>query len=204
MLLPALISGQSDYKNGELSKDDQVSITETVREIFYDVVAPFEKEQREESAPAENRNTHVLVLECPFNDDIDDLIVEMLKNTSDTNQWTTKTLKNSHLDGIPQPDEGEPSVILLATSAKKNLARLRAVCRMVRKRCPDARVVIGCWGLEDEIDAIRPRLKDAGAAAVCTTILEARGFIERSEIPVAQPVPPRASYALTSTRHAQN
>ena len=108
----------------------------------------------------------------------------MLRNTvtSDRILWSAESVKNSQLDNLSLGKDVEPSMILISTSGKKNLARIRGACKSVRKLFPDTEMLVCCWSLESETDANRPRLKDAGASIVCTTFLQARQLIDAAAL----------------------
>src|SRR5207247_1766620 len=110
MFLPALLSAANDQKNGDLSKDDQGSITDAVREIFQDTVASQEAETHAESA-ADGAGARILVVELPFHDETDELVVDMLRSTSAHGRWSAATAKD-----IQSAEGEEPTLVLLGTS----------------------------------------------------------------------------------------
>jgi predicted PurR-regulated permease PerM len=190
MLLPALRSAAADQRHGELSKDDELGIIDTVRDIFRDSVSPFGT-NAEGKSTQETASERILVVDLPINDEIDALIVEMLRSTSapDNFDWSAVAAKD-----IQTADEREPTLVLLATSRESHLARVRGLCMAARSRFPEAKILVGCWSLSDGIDRMSKRLKEAGATKVCTTINEARQFIGnarleqcRESIPSATP-----------------
>lgn len=178
MFVPALLAARSDHRNGELTKEELLSITDGVRDVFLDLVGANEDNQ----APLEanrDRMTNILRMEFPFNDEIDDLVMEMLKSgvTSANVAWETEAIGDGILDQIPQREDYQPDLIIISTSAKKNLARIRGACKTVRKIFPDAVMLVCCWCLESEADANGLRLKEAGASVVCTSLFSAQTLI---------------------------
>jgi predicted PurR-regulated permease PerM len=190
LFIPALRSGQSDYKQGELTKEDYLAINDAVEETFLEVAMPVEKEPQVLSAKQDAESPPVLVLKLPFNDDTDTLILEMLRKTtaSGYSRWSHATFKNGSLDGLSPAEDDEPGVIVLATSVSKNLVRLRGACKTVRDLFPDARILVACWSIENNNGAVASRLKEAGASVICATFLEARQFIDSGVSGRALPV----------------
>lgn len=173
VFLPALRSADNDQRHGELSKDDQLAIIESVGEIFQDTVASREAETQTASME-ENSATRALALQLPFNDEADELILEMLRSVASPVdiEWSVMNTKDVQSD-----DAEEPTLIVLATTRERNLVRIRALCKSMRSRFPEAKILAGCWTMENGIDQKSKRLIDAGATAVSTTFQQARQFI---------------------------
>jgi len=54
------------------------------------------------------------------------------------------------------------------------LAHTRYLCKRLRARLPQARIVVGRWGLKGNTEENREQLQAAGADQVETTLLETR------------------------------
>jgi len=180
LLIPSLLSARSDHRSGDLTDEDQLLIIETVRDVFNDLALVGQPEHQETANPTASLRPHVLVVEFPFNDETDRLVTEMLRNSmpGDKVDWSTDSIGNGELEGLAERQDVPPNLVLISTSAKKNLARIRGACKTVHKLFPDAEMLVCCWCLESESDARCPRLKDAGATVVCTTFLQAHQIID--------------------------
>ena len=189
MLIPALLAVRNDHRNGELSIEDRISITEAVREVYRDVAAPAEKDSEAPQADDEKPRTHVLVVEFPFNDEVDDLVIEMLKSAvpSEKALWSTIAIGDHPLEQISQRLDFEPTLIVISTTARKNLARIRGACRTVHRLFPNAELLVCCWCLDSPTAANSPRLKDAGESVVCATFMQAQQLIETAANVERQP-----------------
>lgn len=180
VMIPALVAARSDQRNGELTTEDRISITEGVREVFYDVGSVDENPDESMRNSRSPHQAQVLVMQFPFNDEMDDLVIDMLRVcvASEHLRWSTAAVGNGSLEEIAQRPEIAPKLIVVSTSARKNLARIRGACKMVRRFFPDAELLVGCWCVDSEADAKSPRLKDAGASAVCTSFRQAQQIID--------------------------
>jgi predicted PurR-regulated permease PerM len=177
MLMPALLSARVDYRSEELSEEERATITEGVRDVFFDLIASHDKHP---APPRDDiRPGHVMVIEFPFNDEMDDLAISMLKNLPFLSNihWSSASLVNGNLDQS-QSHDSVPDLIVISTSAKKNLGRIRGACVTVRKLFPEVGLLVCCWCVDSEAEAGAPRLQDAGASAVCTTFRLAQQVIE--------------------------
>jgi hypothetical protein len=52
------------------------------------------------------------------------------------------------------------------------LSQARHLCKRLRSQWPELKIVVGRWGLHDEMDADRQQLLAAGADHVETTVLD--------------------------------
>jgi hypothetical protein len=59
------------------------------------------------------------------------------------------------------------------------LSQARHLCKRLRTQCPELKIVVGGWGLHDEMDADRQALLAAGADHVETTLLETQRTLAR-------------------------
>lgn len=180
MLIPALLEARNDHRVGDLTKEDRIAITEAVREIFEEVTAATAKEAEAPPAQSESPKTHILIVEFPFNDEIDGLVMDMLKSTvpADKAVWSSVAIGDHPLEQLAQRHDFEPTLIVISTTAKKNLPRIRGACRTVHKLYPEAEMLVCCWCLGPDDDGNRPRLKDAWESVVCSTFLNAQQLIE--------------------------
>lgn len=178
MLIPALLAARVDHRVGELSVEERTSITEGVREVFFEIAATRDKAMAGGHAADPDQQGHVVVLEFPFNDEIDDLVIAMLKNLPflANIHWSAVSVGNN-ID-IAQSNDLTPDMVLISTSAKKNLARIRGACMTARKMFPDAGLLVCCCCADSEADAGGPRLQEAGASIVCTSLRCAQQVIE--------------------------
>ncbi|HEV3446788.1 MAG TPA: hypothetical protein VG099_19265, partial [Gemmataceae bacterium] len=70
--------------------------------------------------------------------------------------------------------EKEPPVVCIAALPPGGLAHSRYLCKRLRARLPETRIVVGRWGLKDSVEQDHQQLQDAGADQVETTLLDTR------------------------------
>jgi hypothetical protein len=74
----------------------------------------------------------------------------------------------------------KPVVAVIAALRPAGLARTRHLCKRLRSRFPDLKILVGRWGGGDEDPAEREMLRAAGADEVATMLLQSRDqLIER-------------------------
>jgi hypothetical protein len=70
-------------------------------------------------------------------------------------------------------------LICVAALPPGALAPVRYLCKRLRARFPDCRIVVGLWGAGEESDNPRVRFRDLGADEVGTTLLETQNQISQ-------------------------
>ena len=92
---------------------------------------------------------------------------------------------------------------------------MRHLCKRLRSRCPELKIVVGRWGLHDEKDTDCQHLLAAGADYVGTTLFDtqralaqaglSRGYPapESPPMPVPEVVPWTSPTTVTALGHAQ-
>jgi DNA-binding NarL/FixJ family response regulator len=69
--------------------------------------------------------------------------------------------------------ERKPTVVVIGAVAPEGLAQARYLCKRLRARFPDLKVIVGRWG-EMAGDGDRASLLEAGADAVASTFAHSR------------------------------
>jgi hypothetical protein len=70
--------------------------------------------------------------------------------------------------------EKEPAVVCIGALPPGGLAHTRYLCKRLRARLPNAKIVVGRWGLKGNVEQNQEQLREAGADQVETTLLETR------------------------------
>jgi hypothetical protein len=186
MFVPALLSARYDRRRGELSPEELSTIVDAVRDIYVDLISNTEIPTADAAAApsADEEKVQVLVVEFPFNDAIDELVMTMVKSTADParENWSTVTIGDTPLNEASHNTDLDPDLVIVSTTATQNLGRIRGACRTVHKLFPDAQTTACCWGLDSETEGESVRLRGAGAAAICTTVVQARELLKRDNV----------------------
>jgi len=69
-------------------------------------------------------------------------------------------------------DLHRPALVCIGALAPGGLSQARHLCKRLRSRYPELKIVVGRWGLHDEKDTDRQHLLAAGADCVETTVLD--------------------------------
>lgn len=186
VMVPALNYVKRDFNLGRLAENDQQFVFEATREILdeLDDLKPENSSLLSESAenvtavdaipPA--ATPKVRILGCPVRDEADELALLMLQQLLDPGRYETEILADELLAAeiVDRIAERNPTLICLASLPPGGLAQTRYLCKRLRARFPDIKLLVGRWGSRiDDDDA----LLVAGAHKIGTTIIETRDQI---------------------------
>ncbi|HSF47342.1 MAG TPA: hypothetical protein VLA73_03165, partial [Burkholderiales bacterium] len=90
-------------------------------------------------------------------------------------------------------EDTKPAVLCIAAPPPGGQAHTRLLCLRLRSRFPDLKIVVGRWGLEQDLEKKRQQLLSAGADQFGTTLQETRNQIETLAQLVAAPRPQAAA-----------
>jgi AI-2E family transporter len=207
MLLPALGAIKRNRMRGDITEDDERHALQSIQEIVEDLgqrqqlAGPPDGQTEEESrAGAETIDyPAVPIFGCPAHDAEDRIALEMLQQVLEPARWSLEvidpaTLASELLDRVA---DREPAVVCIAATPPGGLAHTRYLCKRLRSRFPDLKILVGRWGLRDigqapnatqpagagstaeapkeaGVDPMVASLQEAGADLVATTLLETR------------------------------
>jgi predicted PurR-regulated permease PerM/methanogenic corrinoid protein MtbC1 len=175
LLVPALALAKRDRERDDLSEADQRYVVQATREIIEDV-----GERQEATAPAPAAPEHppvkVRLLGCAAGGGADLLGVEMLRKLLDPARWDVELLGDESMtsDVLAAVVDTKPAVICVGSLPPGGLAHTRYLCKRLRARFPDVKILVGRWGLKADVEVNREQLREAGADLVATTLAEAR------------------------------
>jgi predicted PurR-regulated permease PerM len=181
LLIPALNYVQRDRELHDLTEADETFILQATREILEDlgerqaakatVASVSEHEGTATTAPRKVR-----ILGCPGHDEADALALEMLRQLLDPARWDVELLPLEMLSAqmVALAETKEPAIVCIGALPPGGLAHTRYLCKRLRACLPNARIVVGRWGLKGKVEENQEHLRDAGADQIETTLLETR------------------------------
>ena len=181
LLVPALNYVKRDRERDDLTEADEQFILRATREIVEDL-GERQAAAAGEAVVAADEGTKaaaprkIKVLGCPGHDAADALALEMLGQLLDPAQWQVEVLSIEMLSSelVALAGEREPAVVCIGALPPGGLAHTRYLCKRLRARLPQARIVVGRWGLKGNVEQNQEQLQAAGADQVETTLLETR------------------------------
>jgi predicted PurR-regulated permease PerM len=183
VILPALRHARHDRAEDTLSEEAEQSIWRDTREIVDALGARARAEAQAADARPETDAPprRVSVVGIPVRDEADRLGLAMLEHLVDPARWSLE-IASPHLLGseiIALISEQRPAAVFLGALPSGGRGRTRYLCKRLRARFPDLRILVGRWGLRDDAVLTRRQLEAAGADLISTSLLESRQQLQQ-------------------------
>jgi hypothetical protein len=187
VLLPAIYQAKSDYRRGKLSLQDEQFVQTATNDLVDEIdIADFQRRNGHDGdapeASRSNDDRSATLVGCPARDENDMLALRMLQRLMETIECgITITPASPRLD-IQRVARHNPEVICISSVAPGGIAQTRHLAKKLRAEMPNAKIVIGRFGLANEFNEIedqRKLLLDAGADEVTVTLIETRAALAR-------------------------
>jgi hypothetical protein len=89
-----------------------------------------------------------------------------------------------------------PALLCIGIVAPGGVAHLRYLCKQLRAHCPDLRLVVGHWGVTDNVEEIVTRLRADGVEQVGTTLQATRDQVMQVSQRLASHTPHAAPHVI--------
>jgi hypothetical protein len=177
VMLPALNYAKVDRERGGLTEQEQESIVKMTRDIlemFDPGPASATASEGEETSP---QKIHVLA--CPADDDSDEVASMMLRQALNAQRFELEIMPEEKLasEVIDAAAEKNPGLVCISALAPGGLAQARYLCKRLRHRFPDLKIIVGRWGVRGETEDAQRSLLAGGADRVAVSLLQARDEI---------------------------
>ena len=191
LLIPALTIAKRDRERDELTDDDEEFVLQATREIVADLGEQnlAKAASGAESAATTNGQSHdsekLRVFGCPARDGADEVALEMFRHLLDPAKWQVDVASPEMLSAelVARAETERPALICISSLPPGGLSQARYLCKRLRAKLPDTKILVGRWGLTQGLDENREQLREAGADEVDATLLATRQFL-RSWHPV--------------------
>ncbi|MCX5770786.1 MAG: AI-2E family transporter [Candidatus Hydrogenedentes bacterium] len=181
LLVPALVYTKRDLERDLLTEADEQFVLQATHEVLEDLgerrsaaTMAAAKELPAVEVPA--RASRVRILACPARDRADKLALEMLRQLLNPAEWDVEVTAVETLTAelVAHVTEEKSALICIGALPPGGLAHTRYLCKRLRARHPDLKIIVGRWGLKDNVDANREQLQEVGADMMAATLLETR------------------------------
>jgi predicted PurR-regulated permease PerM len=180
MLLPALGAIKRNRVGGDITEEDERYALQAIREIIEDIgegrIGATAGDRADGDGPkleAPPAEPPIPIFACPAHDAEDRVALETLQHVLDPARWDVEliapgTLTAELLDLLA---ERRPRAVCIASIPPGGLAHTRYLCKRLRARFPDLRILVGRWGAQDLATADPAR--EAGPDRGTSTLKEA-------------------------------
>jgi hypothetical protein len=190
--LPALFYAKQDRDRGLLTDADGDFVVQATRDIL-DVLG--------QEAPSTAPETPVVVtlLGYPARDESDALALDMVRRRLDPFGYRMEVSAPAMLTAevVAWVEQHRSGLLCIGTVAPGGLSQARLLCKRLRAQYPALKIVVGRFGLHDEMDADRRHLLAAGADHVETTVGDTqRTLVQLRPPPLPRPAPETSAGAV--------
>jgi predicted PurR-regulated permease PerM len=178
MLVPALCAAKQSRNRGEITEEDESHVLRGIREII-DELSDFRYGPAGEKGVASGDDPApppLVIFGCAGRALEDRVGLEALARLLDPRRWrlelvAQETLTSELLERVAQE---KPAALCIAALPPGGLAHTRYLCKRLRGRFPELRIVVGRWGENAEVPRSTALLEEAGVLSEAVTLLETR------------------------------
>ncbi|HEU5197645.1 MAG TPA: AI-2E family transporter [Methylomirabilota bacterium] len=167
VLLPSLVLASEDHATGRLGAEERRAVIEAVRDIAREV-AP----EPQDGTPAASAR----VLGVPARSDADEaalaMVAHLLAARGVELDVTSPELLSAEV--VRAASERGAGVVVVGALPPGGLVHARYLVKRLRAVVPEAKIVVGRWGVREDVETVRESLTSAGADAVGGSLLETR------------------------------
>jgi predicted PurR-regulated permease PerM len=180
VLIPALNAAKQDHELGTLTEEDMQFIMQATRAIIEDLGTRQRQPATSSAAmaPSSNHSSGVTlfpqILGCPASDEIDELALLMLQQLLDPTRCRFEIISAEMLTAevLSVVEQQHVGLLCIAAIPPGALAPIRYLCKRLRARFPECKIVVGRWGGNEDGDQPLILLREAGVDEVGKTLRE--------------------------------
>jgi predicted PurR-regulated permease PerM len=187
VLVPALVAAKQDRQHNSLTEDDWHFIVQATREIVEDLgtrQSPAETTVAKAAAALVDGQGAISppiirMVACPARDAADEVALLMMQQLLDPRRYELEVVSAAMLTAevISLVEQQGASLICIAALPPGASAPTRYLCKLLRTRSRECKIVVGRWGFTGNIEENRAFLLAAGADEVGTTLRETRNQV---------------------------
>ena len=180
LVVPALSTARRDAEHGVISKADEQSVFQSVRELAEELtdIAPTAADETEEAVAPRVGTVRLLAL--PARDEADRIGLEVFRGLLDAKRWEVDVAAVESLTSevMGMVETLRPAVICIGSIAPGGLAHTRYLCKRLRRQFADVHIVVGRWGLAPEkADDNAAQLAAAGAEHIAMSFAAMKQYL---------------------------
>lgn len=184
LLVPALVYTKRDRDQDFLTEADELFVLQATSELLEDLgerrsAALLAATKKASAGDIQEAPLKIHILSCPARDQADYLAIEMLRQLLNPEEWDMEVtaLETLTSELVTHVTEEKYALICIGALPPGGLTHTRYLCKRLRARRPDIKIIVGRWGLIDNVDENREELQEAGVNLMATTLLETRNQI---------------------------
>ncbi|MGH7797566.1 MAG: AI-2E family transporter [Candidatus Binatia bacterium] len=183
VFIPALSRAKNDRRHGQLTEGDEQAVYHGTRAILEDLENHLDEstahDEHSESAEPESVPPEQIVpiVGFPADGKADEVALLTFAKLLDGRRYKMDVISADMLASEMVSLVGQQQqtrLVCIGAIAPGGLARARYLCKRMRARFPEIKIIAGRWGSYDSVENARISLTSAGTDRVAATLLEAR------------------------------
>jgi predicted PurR-regulated permease PerM len=200
VLLPALARARHDSKRADLSPEAEEFILKATRAIAQGLGLPAPRPAAGTGAPGgeptvvpgelAGADRKAVILGCPAHHAAEELSLQLLAQLLRAEGYHLEVLSARILPSEIEArlEHEKPDLVFIAVLPPGGVAQACRLCKRLKQRAHDVRIIVGYWGRPAQLDKLLIRLRSAGASYVTTSFTQSRSQI-RSLVNTAPAAP---------------
>ena len=195
ILIPALCHARRDCAANQLDEEDVVLISTIAGEIGEELAITQPEKEIAEEEPAAKQSVRVKILACAAEKEADEAALKFLRFSLDLRQVVLETATTNRLasEVAALAEDSGAAIVCIITLPPGGIARTRLLCKKLRQKLPEVKIVVGRWGHDSPQDENQKQFIDAGADYLCSSVEETSQQLQK----LAQLVRPASAATVT-------
>ncbi|MGA2722322.1 MAG: AI-2E family transporter [Bryobacteraceae bacterium] len=189
VLIPALSLAEQDRHKGAIDTAREEFLFLSINEMIVEF-SEYQLENRSFEDAAEHLNARVLCL--PAHDRADEVTAAMLAQLLEQKGFPTLSLPiagSSPDEWLALLNAGGSDIICISALPPYAFAPARALCKQIRARFPELKVVVCIWGFSGDTNKAKARFERALPDRLCTSLAEAVEHVQEIVRPKPEATP---------------
>jgi predicted PurR-regulated permease PerM len=176
VFIPALSRAKNDRRRNQLTAHDENAVYEGTRAILEELEATQKDSAEGKSDTATPRPDCEHVLCFPADGKADELALLSFEKMLDPRRYRAEVVSADMLaaEMVALVEQRGTKLVCIGAIAPGGLAHARYLCKRIRARSAEAKILVGRWGDAANLETARATLTGAGADRVASTLAEAR------------------------------
>lgn len=181
VLIPALSRAKQDRRHNHLTEKDERALYGGTRAILEDLedgakdAASSEPKDKTVEGNLASENVE-RVLGFPADGEADEVALLTFEKMLDSRGYKLDVVSADMLaaEMVSLVEQKQPRLVCIGAIAPGGLTHARYLCKRIRARLPQVRILVGRWGFDANLENTRATLTSAGADRIAGTLVEAR------------------------------
>jgi len=179
LLIPTLVNTKRDREREIVTPEDEAYILQATKELLESLEEERLRADSDELGdvlldPRQGPKIALPIVACPPHVQAGMLAITMFHQLLDPLEWKLEPTGPDLLTGeiVELVTATQPAIICIAALPPNDLLHASRLCGMIRAKAPKTKIIVGRWGLTEDIDENQEQLKEAGAHMMAITLLE--------------------------------